>query len=819
MSQYIHSPHPKQQTPAMPSSYPNTVNVAGVSSTMLDEVSDMDPCLCSGTCTCAHRQHAHHSVPSAISTNTNAVASSSTGLPIISSASSYTTKSSAPKLPSLKIRLTIPPSLLDKRQPSGSFSQSLKKARSASASNGAALHALSRPSNPSFSPYSQIVPKRRGRPPKALAAARQLGINSSSDAISYYNSAQAARKRKIAASKKSAVIKGKSKKTSAAKRRRVESSDESSSELSDVDTLYRFGVNDTDARSVQFPTFVSASALSSLSDSSADSSSEFDTDSSVEAEEESFIVAEETQRGRGHGQPQRRNPSWVIRPRKPSVGGSDMDMDMDSDATEDEDEQDEEQQTEAGDDDDEDMDSGLRVGAGYIGVATGWSEPEDEESSFDADLFFANLTDSDGDDSHSSAGDEDERADDGDQSDLEGLDIGLEHLPFELTQDWDGQVSFSNGLGEGRGFLDVHFEMASELVQTINSLNQISEVEEPMSTEEEVGYEGGDTTDEELVGEDHLPNEQAMRLFNLPFSVSSINPLSTMSPAARGRRVIVTRDATRPADILSSRVFLDDWDAPDENDAPPSNSSRSNGPREGHFIPVDTPVAIIDDAHAAVPSPHPRPRARRGRSVSHFGRTSPRSSLPRQLSLPPISQPSFQILSSSELTTSPELHPQTMDLDDVLDTAFLDSDPSEEIAPVSPTEQARKHLNLSRWGWGSDTGGSAELGQVMKSSPLSMLWQDKDLTQSLKSKATRAAGDRTPTNANASPKQQDHIPNQHRKETRKERRLKQKNLSLGHERPPHQQHYFRQHHPNSKSRSASHHQRSNFNNSPPAQNL
>ncbi|KAJ7132073.1 hypothetical protein C8R44DRAFT_772974 [Mycena epipterygia] len=864
MSKFLLSPHPKHQTPAMSPSHPHTVGAAA-SPLAREEDEDNDICpVCDGECTCANKPR-----PAITISTLNASSSSSIPAPAIAS-SSTASQVVMPKLPSLKIRLTIPPSMLGKRQASFGNSKSVRPTTSASAAGGGTSTASPRPST-SFSSQYGTVPKRKGRPPKPLPS-RQLGIKPSNDALAFYHPSQTAHRRKPTAPKKSGIpriptkLKGKGttvKKSSASKRRRVESS-ESSSELSDVDNHFHFNDDNDDARSVQFPTFVSASALSSSSESDMVSLSGFDSDSSMEAEEENFIVAEESRSAEksrvrrellGEDGQKRRTPhnNWVIRPRKRSVGPSDVEMDVDSDATEDEEE---EEEQEAEEDDDEP--DGLPVGSGYIGVATGWSEAEDDqESSFDADLFFANLTDSEEDDDHSSPPDEnDERADDGDQSDLDSMSLSdaalagliprlrrdLENLPFELTEGWDGQVIFSNGLGEGRGLLDVDFEVNSSLVETSASPSQDSDNED-METDEDFGIEGGDTTDEELVGEDHLPNERAMRLFNLPFSVSSINPMSTMSPSAspapRNRRPFGSQgnvDSPKPADILSGRVFLEDSDNPDEFDDDvnaQSVSSRGNGPRTGSFIPGDTIRAVIDDTHTSVPSPHPRVRGHgRGKSASHFGRTSPRHSLPsRQLSLPPLSQPSFQLLSSSELTTSPELPPaQTIDLDDVLDSAFLDSEPSDGQAPASPTEQSRKHLNLSRWGWGSDTPGStADFGNVMRNSPLSsMLWQDKDVTSSARqppfSLPSRARdGDRTPTNATAhtqAPPHQQDVPTKSRKESRRERKVKQKNMGLGYERPPHQQHYFRQHHPNSKTRSSSSSQRTNFfNTSPPATNL
>ncbi|KAJ7460593.1 hypothetical protein FB451DRAFT_1140818 [Mycena latifolia] len=856
MAQFLLSPHPKQQTPAMSPSHPNTVGAA-VSPLARYEDEDNDICpVCDGECTCANKPRPVHT------TSTTSNASSSNIIPAAPMASSSTAPSAVvQKHPSLKIRLTIPPSMLGKRPPSYGNSKGAGQTTSASAVDGGTFA----PAPRTFSSQYGTVPKRKGRPPKPIPSARQLGIKSSNDAISFYHPSQAPRRRKPTSSKKAGIpripakLKGKAtivKKSSASKRKRVESS-ESSSELSDVDDRFHFNDDHDDARSVQFPTFVSASALSSSSESDM---SGFDTDSSMEAEEENFIVAEESRAEKsrvrrellGEDGQKRRNPhnNWIIRPRKRSVGPSDAEMEVDSDATEDDDE---EEEQEAEEDDDEA--DGMPVGSGYIGVATGWSEPEDDqESSFDADLFFANLTDSEEDDDHSYPPDEhDERAEDGDQSDLDSMSVSdatlaglilrrdLENLPFELTEGWDGQVIFSNGLGEGRGLLEVDFEVNSSLVETSASPSQDSE-NDGMETDEDVEFDNGDTTDEELVGEDHLPNERAMRLFNLPFSVSSINPMSTMSPSAspapRNRRpfgIQMNQDCPKPADILSGRVFLEDSDNPDEFDDDTnaqSVSSRGNGPRTGCFIPGDTVRAVIDDTHSSVPSPHPRVRGRgRGKSASHLGRTSPRHSHPaRPLSLPPTSQPSFHLLSSSDLTTSPELPPaQTIDLDDVLDSAFLDSEPSDGQLSTSPTEQSRKHLNLSRWGWGSDTPGpAADFGNVMKNSPLSsMLWQDKDLASSSKHPQSSSPlrtrdGDRTPTNAMAhtqAPPQND-IPTKSRKESRRERKVKQKNMGLGYERPPHQQHYFRQHHPNSKTRSSSSTQRSNFfNGSPPVTNV
>ncbi len=64
-------------------------------------------------------------------------------------------------------------------------------------------------------------------------------------------------------------------------------------------------------------------------------------------------------------------------------------------------------------------------------------------------------------------------------------------------------------------------------------LDDDDEMGEDDGYDEGSGGDGsGDTTDEELVGADALPNARAMRLFSLPLSVSAIDPLSTVSSPA-----------------------------------------------------------------------------------------------------------------------------------------------------------------------------------------------------------------------------------------------------------------------------------------------
>jgi hypothetical protein len=401
---------------------------------------------------------------------------------------------------------------------------------------------------------------------------------------------------------------------------------------------------DDDARSVHFPTFVSASVIStSTASSSSDSCSVsgFDTDSSIEAEEENYILTEERRAYNkahvrrelfGDEVQKRKDPhnNWVLRPRKRSVGPSDVEMDAVSDDATEDDEEDDDEEGE-GEADEEETDDRV-PGVGYAGVATGWSE--DEESSFDADLFFANLSDSTGNESSSAA------EADGDQSDLDITSMAgflptthqeRDALPFEVTEGWDGQIVFSNGLREGQGILDIDFEAnAAQLVDSSASPSQTSEdVDMRGSDGEDSEYEtdgdfdldqsDGETTEEELVDDNGLPTERAMKLFRLPSSVSAINPLSTMSPgiSPSPRHRKRHYESPKPADILAGKIFYEDSDEYDHDMAGRrtrashsiASPSCKSLPVMGRFEPGDASPskrAIVDGSTKDIPSPFSR---------------------------------------------------------------------------------------------------------------------------------------------------------------------------------------------------------------------
>ncbi|THU91487.1 hypothetical protein K435DRAFT_801175 [Dendrothele bispora CBS 962.96] len=659
------------------------------------------------------------------------------------------------------------------------------------------------------------VPKRRGRPPKNPHAV------STASTSTYQRPKPSVPRRPPPPKKKQTTRKKPS------KRKQVQSTD--SSDLTDVDET------DDLNTPAQFPTFLPASAIPSIvsnSSASEDSddgdlsaSSGFLTDSSIEAEEENFIVTEE-ERARVRRElfgddslfkrRDNRNDNWVIRPRKTSVGApSDVDMDIDDeDATEDDDEDDDDDDQDEDEEDEDGADSSVAAAAAagpsriYSGLATSWSdEDDDEESSFDADLFFANLsdsertrTDSDGDDeSGSTTQSNDDPAQDGDHSDLEGIAAsiiphlrqqGFINLPFEVAEGWDGQVVFTNGINESGGFtyLDASdFDVIAPPDMSAEPSTDDGDVDMFSTDADEEGYEqdvdldtaegegDGDTTDEDLVGDDDLPNERAMRLFNTPFSfstLSSINPLSTMSPVATARRrnnsVDSSLDSPRPADILAGRVssnviWEDEADAHDHSDELVNTEDsfdkerrerdrikRGGMPRSGVFQPEPSETgssarqAIIDDSHKDVPSPHPRFRGRIGHGV--LGRHKPNMSQSsvssgfdsllqrsfdstplRPSSLPP---PSTKFSISSDLPvssynsdiplaaatiTSPEpgnVSPPTqpIDLSDVLDPSFLAPESNNHTESSVPPPDTPT-TSLSSAGYMSSTDNEDQVNQ------------------------------------------------------------------------------------------------------------
>ncbi|KIJ61985.1 hypothetical protein HYDPIDRAFT_136870 [Hydnomerulius pinastri MD-312] len=922
---------------------------AGVNPLSLDDDEDNDICpVCDGDCTCDNRPRP---LPAPI-------ASSGGARYVTTPTASSSSSRLVPGIQSLKIKLTVPISMQNKARSLGSAPKKSRADGSSATSNGVAgsssvftssghthshrVGTSSTAGHGHHSPSEGPAQKRRGRPPKAAVVARdkiaapdrpirgneattlsqsQSHLQSHPSRSQRSSGSKAARpnvkssgqpKSNIKASRqtpksqaKGTIGKAASKKKQ--KKKQAFLSDDTDSDLDDLDdqSVDAFQDDEDDASSGRFPTFVSADGLTSSASDSSDSdceSSGFGSDSSLEAEEESYILTEQRRHDKarvrrellgddGHKHKDPHN-NWVIRPRKKSVGLSDVDMDGDSDdLTEDEDD---DQEEEMDDEEEDDETDGQASRVMYSGVATGWSD--DEESSFDADIFFANLSDTTSDDALS----DDE---DGPQQDVDVPDAmtdsisSLRSVDFEVTEAWDGQIVFTNGSNDGQGVLDLAFEAnAAQLVASDSaSVSHDSDVEMRTSDGEGdcddgdsvLGESDGETTEEELVDERGLPTSRAMRLFRWPTSVSAINPMSTVSPnvspSPYNRRTSVSTsqsalDSPRPADILAGKVF---WEESDDHSQPdsaegsvvaesPRAISRGGVPVMGQFsLDGDAPqkTAVLTGANKDIPSPFPRLGHRRRRfsssggsfsSMDLRGRTA-KLSICTPFSLPPPSDEP-----SSEATPDVTLG-ESIQLDDVLDSTFLDSEPELHAQVGADTDGEQRHVqSLNRWdlvpvgafrltresaasdiptspGWTSEPPKSAvsdvlSYGNVLKSSPLhTMLWHDKSAVKETprKSKAGMDVsispdllpvrdGDHTPTHEPHnhdlhSNRQQQHTPHKTRKESRREMKMiKRKTYGPVHQQHHHhhQQHHRHNHHPNMKSRSTGSVQRTNFFSSP-----
>lgn len=375
--------------------------------------------------------------------------------------------------------------------------------------------------------------------------------------------------------------------------------------------------------------------------------------------------------GNTHTHKKERN--WEIRPRKKSVGPSDDGMDVDSDETEDEEEEKEEDGKADEDEDadgdnegggveeevemDEDDEEGVMAKVMY----GGWSE--DEESSFDAELFFAGLTDSDSGDAAMQDGadedDDDETVDEDEDNvlDLEAMALAArEAISFDVVEGWDGSMVFTNNFQDGQGLLDWDFEVnAAQLVEQTTSDADGEDSDVEMSDADRFGGASdsdglaevlteGESTDEELVDGRGLPTPRAMKLFRPIGTPSAIDPKSTVSPNPNGtyhhpRLSLSGIGSPKPADILTGRVYYDTDEEEEEHDrdftfSPPAsviaNLTLSSGDGQSVVSVRRGPVmgtfaaskgdelrrAVIDGSSKNEDMPSPFPRTRRTRRLS-----------------------------------------------------------------------------------------------------------------------------------------------------------------------------------------------------------
>ena len=435
---------------------------------------------------------------------------------------------------------------------------------------------------------------------------------------------------------------------------------------SDDDEEENFLLEDDDdvepSAPLDLPTFISASSSSSDSSSLSSLSSSEDSDSEgtgVEQEEEQNIKDSEDEKERkvrkdkarvrrellGENDPRHNARShhnsnrWDIKPRKRSVSASDgeADVDMDAGSGDTTESEDEDQDAIAADDEGEldaievDRDGRRKLGVSFAGVVTGWSDGED--SNYDADLFFANL-DGSGSDSESNAVVEMSSMDaDGEDGEQDSGDEIAEAMTLAaaagLYDGWEGPIVFSA--------CDVDVEMdlspspkpsrrrrmSSSIITTDDEQAGRQPTDPTVGDsedhpEEDYGInlaEGdGETTEEELIGVDGLPNARAMMLFKWPVSVGAVDPKNTLTPGRRRNG-----SAPRRSTPQHERDDLDDGSDKSLYGIKTPNGRESGvprtprGPVAGTFqltpqSASTTKTAVITGQQPAFPSPYPRSR-------------------------------------------------------------------------------------------------------------------------------------------------------------------------------------------------------------------
>lgn len=420
-------------------------------------------------------------------------------------------------------------------------------------------------------------------------------------------------------------------------------SDDSDDQYSDNEIYITTMLVNSDAgQDVPLPTFVSTSDNDDITTSIADS---FDSDSSMPAEDDLILSEEQRAKVRyelfkneesWHMDKRKwdhlkNNNNWEILPRKRSVGpeesgtnsDTESESDMEVDTAEDE-------EGEGDEDDDPDIEYGR-------GLVTGWQSSDDDD--FDAELLLATLTDSSG---PGSDADVEDSGDETDNSDLSTISIreavaaGLLHSPSDagcplvVTEDWDGRLVFTNGLRDGQGVLDVHFEVSA--AQRQRSIREAMEVDtegilpsaenDEEDEEDDLISDDGETTDDML--DQETPHVVPLLIRYPTPPIASIDPLSTLSPIVGSKRskLCVSTDSPKPADILAGagkicpelslrpqRSRSVSVDAPSGTSV---SSQQSRQPRMGSFVTVsrDPQRSVIIDG-TTIPAFSPFARVRR----------------------------------------------------------------------------------------------------------------------------------------------------------------------------------------------------------------
>jgi len=240
-------------------------------------------------------------------------------------------------------------------------------------------------------------------------------------------------------------------------------------------------------------------------------------------------------------------------------------------------------------------------------------------------------------------------------------------------------------------------------------------------------------------------------------------------------------------------------------------------------------------------------------------------SRPHSLSISTSSSALQDLSSNEQPAQSSSDHPpaDAIELHDVLDVSFLDAE-ADPLAlsstSASEGEASRRHIHsLNRWdhipmgtfrrtresgaiisdgastSWQAETPRVFPADRMLKSSPFSEItWHGRSNPPKATRRLSKASknivispvilpvrdGDRTPTNIpphhSLPHNQRDHTQRKTRKELRRETKMKRKSYGPVHHQHQHhqRQHFQHNHHPNSKSRSTSSMQRTNFFSSP-----
>ncbi|KAL5536910.1 hypothetical protein ACEPAF_733 [Sanghuangporus sanghuang] len=761
----------------------NSTHPASMSSNEPEDDDDICP-VCESECTCANRSRNVTSLP---------VNNCPTGylLQDVSKGSSGNGPSARP--PSLKIRLTLPARSSSSAGIKASNGRSpFSKRKSKSAAAQATLAGESTGEDLSGSSQRSIhgetlttgaardiqvkndvsIPKKRGRPTKAVISARGAAKNTSEVKQAEEVTRQSidnvvvARQSKRSVSRRAHQLnsnarkKGKRLHGAAAasqaraqqRRAREKTKDRKGKRQAtiDEDESSELSEPDDDDHPFGLPTFVPA--LSSSSNSSSSDSGE-DTDSDCDKGIPPFPLPQHTSPlpflDNEHVQRRReyRN-TWDVRVRKRSVGAegsSDADMDTDSGEEEEEEGDDE---AEADENDEDEDESNTQQLVRYSGIATGWTD--DEESSFDADLFFANLSDT----SSESSGDEhtgnvdtvvsgnapNGRTGRSDTTSVDAMNLSeaaaagflvpfaelertsAENIPF--GQSWDTlmdlDIDLSRRLPLGSlmeppipGYEEAEAMMATseeeEAVAMFDVCSQTLDEDEVLEIFED--SDGGETTEDEFIEVDGIATPRREVLLRFPASLGAIDPMSTVSSPVKGREHLEKaassssrkslRSRLKPSDFLSGRASQQEKVEriePKSVNSPPRHPA--SAPAMGCFTRDSSKTikhAVITKTDKVtgnvLPCPYPAVSRLRGRgtSVSMFSRSgSDRSHRSRTPSLLATARSPLETFTSGDFDSPDDAQlplGEPIQLDDIIDAKLLEPERSDATIPESTASE------------------------------------------------------------------------------------------------------------------------------------